>query len=54
MKPEKTKLKAQKQQLDIPIVSGSVCNGCKFDKKCNMQDNGRYKEICSHFKQTDR
>jgi cellulose synthase/poly-beta-1,6-N-acetylglucosamine synthase-like glycosyltransferase len=44
---------ALSELLRLFSVSSSVCYGCEFDKKCNMQDNGRYKEICSHFKQTD-
>lgn len=40
--------------LRQPLVSCSVCEGCKFDKKCNMQDQGFFKEICRYFEQTDR
>lgn len=45
---------AHQQNLQQCNVSGTVCEGCKFDRKCNLQDQGRYKEICSHFEQTDR
>lgn len=40
--------------LRIANVSGYVCKGCKFDKKCNLQDEGRFKEICRHFEKTDQ
>ena len=40
--------------LLIASVSGSVCEGCKFDKKCNLQDKGFFKEMCRHFEQTVR
>ena len=50
--------KAMNEELNPPLqqctVSGSVCDGCKFDTKCNLQDQGFFKEICRYFEQTDR
>lgn len=44
-----TLTEAMNQVLRQPLVSGSFCPDCKFDKHCRMQDDGRTQKDCRHF-----